>query len=172
MKIRYLTGPAAGEVRHVENSIGRDAIDSGRAEAVFDRTPTQVFEWKDGKPTPIVKPTFSVGIISGPTGRKFLALSCEILHRKDYFSGDPDTITDKDFGRPVSSIPPDVLADYAKKWNANPELRDAYASYSGIPGIRGAVSNSTIREFADTKDGNKRIAAAQGQLPNEVNGNS
>ena len=86
MKIRYLTGPAAGEVRHVENSIGRDAIDSGRAEAVLDRTPTQVFEWIEGPdgeatPTPIVKPKYSTGIISGPTGSKFLVFTCEILNR-------------------------------------------------------------------------------------------
>jgi len=155
MKIRYLTGPAAGEVRHVENSIGRDAIDSGRAEAVLDRTPTQVFEWKakDGPPesnvaVPVIKPKFYTAIINPPTtDRKFLVLACEILNRKDYFSGDPETITDRDFGRPVSSISPEALAAYAKQWNEHPELRDPQATYTGIPGIRGQISNATNREF-------------------------
>jgi hypothetical protein len=130
MKIRYIK---TGTIDHVENAQGRAFIEAGLAEPILDRTL---------KPTPVITPKYSTSIMTGTT-RRYLVLICEVLNRKDYFSGDPATITDRDFGRPVASIPKEVLAEYARQWKANPELRDEYATHTQIPGSRGKVSKSS-----------------------------
>ncbi len=114
---------------------------------------------------PVIKPKFYTAIINPPTtDRKILVLVCEIMKRKDYFSGDPETITARDFGRPVSSIPPEALATYAKQWNEHPELRDVNATFAGIPGSKAEVSKSTIREFGQHGG---RVAAPHWCIGNE-----
>jgi len=159
-----------GAISHVRGDIAKELVAMGVAELLSEDTADAVASGFFEKPAPfpppgsfkVPEPKFYTAIINGPKGPKLLVFVCEILNRKDYFSGDPATISDRDFGRPVSSIPPEALATYAKQWHAHPELRDANATYIGIPGIKGEVSKSTNREFDGHSGG--RVAKAFGRL--------
>jgi hypothetical protein len=97
-------------------------------------------------------PNYSVGARNG-----LVTIICQTLVGTFYFTGAPDEITDKDFGRPVSSIPAAILAEYKRAYEANPAMRDARVKYHGYA-TKGKVSSSTAREFDNRGD---RVIGAQ-----------
>jgi len=130
MKIRIL---ASNEVKHVENSLGSTLISAGLAE------PTQDPVTDSPLPKPgdfkIPEPKWSVIVHpwSHPLRetRSVLFIQMNFMHGSVQYCGHPKKVNARvewpgggrylnPFGRPV---PPEIVAEYTKQWNAHEELR-------------------------------------------------
>jgi hypothetical protein len=106
MLIQYLTGPLAGQTKHVKNEVGRFAIDAGLAEFV-----------------PIVKqpadiePRWTVTY----TPQNFAALVMQVLGRTETYTGLPELISKNTFGGHVP--PPHIVGQYKQLYSV-PANRD------------------------------------------------
>ena len=146
MKIRYLQGPLTGQEKHVENSVGRFAIDSGLAEFVppeqlaANRVHT-LEEIAEGNPGTYVpppasrEPQWAVKKIGEDHPK--LCVEMKIHNAVYYYIGDPSPkAANRKIGWPGCpegggtfvnglgrAIPESVLKEYADQWKANPKLR-------------------------------------------------
>jgi len=156
MKIRILK---SNEVRHIDNSTGEALISAGLAErAGADDRVASVLP-KPGA-AGVVQPKWEVVEHAG-TERTFLALKMTVLHQTYIYSGAPDEINDRSFGRPVEQIPEEILAEYRRQYRANPALRDQYSKYTGIPG----ETNCPENEKAGHEKKNWDDAIRNGSVP-------
>jgi len=143
VKIKYTTGPRAGETEHVENNVGRFAVAAGLATEVGGEIrapgePPYALPKPGAAPAPT--PKFEVTEYVGVT-RRYLAIKMSILANTTFFTGNPKAIKLVG-GWPV---PDDIRRDYAKQWERHPDLRDPLAT---IPELSSGANERAASELA------------------------
>jgi hypothetical protein len=128
MKIKYLSGPKAGQVDHVENSVGRFAVGAGLAEQIAtDAGPIRdamglvtIPAPKPGSPIRKTNPEWEVSVINVGI-RSFLAIKVTTLNQSALYSGLPERTPKNIGGWPV---PKDVADSYRREYVNSPAMRD------------------------------------------------
>lgn len=150
MKIRYVSGPGAGTVAHVENQTGTALLNAGLAEAYFDRTAPV-----DHKP---VEPKWAVEVI----GNQYpcLAITLQVGPARYSYTGEPGKENERkewreshpDVGRVGGgryivfgrAVPDDISAKYKKAWKQNKALR---STSNSAEDAREAAENFREEQF-------------------------
>lgn len=149
MKIKYTSGPKAGQEEHVENSIGRFAINAGLGVQIETQADRQARLPKPGDAT--VQPKWSVIELEGMvTTARCHAIKLEVLHQISFYTGDPKRI--RLIGGRVP--PPEIVKDYTYEWEHRPELR-AESLYIGDLG----PCRENERAAQDKAEADKNCAA-------------
>jgi hypothetical protein len=136
MKIKYLSGPRAGESAHVENSVGHFAISAGLAELVDAREEANSLAFvrdQNAKNPPDLSPRFAV-VLFGHSGSEAGLYAIEMrqgaknAERVTKYYGDPDSIHDRKnydgsaycsaFGWPV---PEEIREKYRQVYKKHPK---------------------------------------------------
>jgi hypothetical protein len=121
MKIRY---NATGVEDHVSNELGRALINTGQAVQITDTTAPGA-----GPINATPKWFVEVKVAPRDRNRRHLVIRLEVLGRVEFFSGKPEWLNDRWFGRPV---PIEIAREYARQYEAHEELRDKYALIAGV----------------------------------------
>jgi hypothetical protein len=136
MKIKYLSGPKAGQIEYVQNQIGNVVVGAGLAEIALDPTAPGA--------GPRLQPQWSVEEMDKITTARFLAIRLLFGAQDAFYAGDPDALTVKTFGR---AVPDATFQDYKQRWKANPGLRKWIAPAHGPRTVR--ENEEAARELAD-----------------------
>jgi hypothetical protein len=143
MKIKYLSGPKAGQEEHVPNDVGRFGISSGLAELVGESPADQASRLPKFGDAGRQIPSWEVTTYTG-VERKYLAIKFSLGQRTEFYSGPP-----KDIRRIGGWTPPQtIISEYAKQYRAYPELRDACFSMQ-LAAANGSAAQANERASND-----------------------
>jgi hypothetical protein len=135
MKIKYLSGPKAGQIEHVQNQVGGVVCGAGLAEEVSDgavTAPNMHSEETYRLPRPgearIPEPVWDVVEVS--VVKPYLAIQMTIGAEKFLYAGRPEHVNARKewqgggrylnpFGR---AVPEEIVKRYAKAYRANRDL--------------------------------------------------
>lgn len=157
MKIRYTTN---GVESHVQPSIGKELVKAGIAvEVARDASdgpppPPRVYD-----PSCVPQPEWSVGTRDNLDKGQCLAVVMRLPNAISFYTGTPQGLNDRVFGRPV---PKEIREEYTKRWKGAPGLRGAY---DPRPGEGHAGNQKAAEELAEANRKLRERAANTPRVP-------
>jgi hypothetical protein len=128
MKIRYLSGPKAGQEEQVQNQIGNVVVGAGLAEVIpSNEPPRDQMGHVTIPPPPLhvrgnLKPEWDVIVMTyGADRYRYLTITVKLLNQVSTYTGSPDHFPPRLGCWP---IPDDIKAYYRREYLNNPALQD------------------------------------------------
>ncbi len=132
MKIRYLSGPKAGQEEQVQNQIGNVVVGAGLAVEIPSNEPPRDSMGYLTIPAPPpgtrqkLTPEWEVIVLTCGDDR-YLAITVKLLNQMSTYTGSPDYFP-KRLG--CWPIPDDIKEFYRREYVNNPALQDTYTAES------------------------------------------
>jgi len=131
MKVKYTSGPKAGQEEHVSNEIGRVIVGTGLAEEVETSLFPKFGDFKIPEPKWAVLVTRGSEAVDNPNPVKMLVIEMRLADTIARFSGHPNIVNARrewqgggvwlsGFGR---ECPKALVDEYRHEWERHPELR-------------------------------------------------